>query len=136
MAAGVICAKTAACSLADGAGGCTSSAARPDSFSGRPMVKSMPSGPVTSRSRKAPGSSPETRRTTSQTRKPYVNAWYPDTVPGSHQGSVAASRRVVSSQSKSSAREWGARSPDSPARCESRCRTRTRSLPAAANSGQ
>ena len=38
IAAGANWAKIAACSLADAAGGCTSSAARPASFSGSPMV--------------------------------------------------------------------------------------------------
>jgi hypothetical protein len=74
IASGVNWLKIAACSLLDAAGGCTSSAARPDSFSGSPTVKSIPSSPVTSRSRNAPGSSPDTRRTTSPTRKPRVIA--------------------------------------------------------------
>lgn len=48
---------------------------------------------------KLPGSWPVMRRITSPTRNPYVIAWYPDRVPGSHQGSVAARRAQVSSQS-------------------------------------
>src|SRR5215470_12686812 len=62
--------------------------------------------------------------------------WYPEAVPGSHQGAWAASRAVDLSQSYTSSMVTGCSQPDTPEVCDSRWRTLTPALPRAANSGQ
>src|SRR5262245_55284003 len=62
--------------------------------------------------------------------------WYPESVPGSHQGAWAASRAVDLSQSYTSSRVTGCSQPDTPDMCDRRWRTLTPALPRAANSGQ
>src|SRR5580765_2569749 len=62
--------------------------------------------------------------------------WYPEAVPGSHQGAWAASRAVDLSQSYTSSRVMGCSQPDTPDMCDRRWRILIRALPRAANSGQ
>src|SRR5262245_15397419 len=62
--------------------------------------------------------------------------WYPESVPGSHQGAWAASRAVDLSQSYTSSRVTGCSQPETPEVCDRRWRTLTPALPLAANSGQ
>src|SRR3984893_2344364 len=62
--------------------------------------------------------------------------WYPEAVPGSHQGAWAASRAVDLSQSYRSSRVIGWSQPETPEVCDSRWRTLIPALPLAANSGQ
>src|SRR5262245_30446158 len=62
--------------------------------------------------------------------------WYPEAVPGSHQGAWAASRAVDLSQSYRSSRVIGCSQPETPEVCDRRWRTLTPALPLAANSGQ
>src|SRR3954447_25877400 len=62
--------------------------------------------------------------------------WYPEAVPGSHQGACAASRAVDLSQSYRSSRVIGCSQPETPEACDSRWRTLIPALPLAANSGQ
>src|SRR5580765_6837505 len=62
--------------------------------------------------------------------------WYPEAVPGSHQGAWAASRAVDLSQSYMSSRVIGCSQPETPDMCDSRWRTLIAALPLAANSGQ
>jgi hypothetical protein len=76
------------------------------------------------------------RRITSPTRCPWLFAWYPDAVPGSHHGRCMASRSVAGSQSYMSRIEKGCSQPETPDVCDIRCRTSTSFLPFAANSGQ
>jgi len=65
----------------------------------RPIWKSAPSGPATSSAKYVPSERPVMRRITSPTRWPWFRAWYPEAVPGSHQGACAASIAVDFSQS-------------------------------------
>ena len=76
------------------------------------------------------------RRITSPTRCPWLFAWYPDAVPGSHHGRCSASRSVDVSQSYMSAIVNGGSQPATPDVCDIRCRTRTSFFPLAENSGQ
>src|SRR6516164_4925672 len=62
--------------------------------------------------------------------------WYPEAVPGSHQGACAASRAVDLSQSYMSSRVIGCSQPETPEVCDSSWRTLIPALPLAANSGQ
>src|SRR3954447_13850697 len=62
--------------------------------------------------------------------------WYPEAVPGSHQGAWAASRAVDLSQSYRSSRVIGCSQPETPEVCDRRWRTLIPALPLAANSGQ
>src|SRR3954447_22441425 len=62
--------------------------------------------------------------------------WYPEAVPGSHQGACAASRAVDLSQSYKSSRVIGCSQPETPEVCEKSWRTWIPALPRAANSGQ
>src|SRR6516164_4578190 len=62
--------------------------------------------------------------------------WYPEAVPGSHQGAWAASRAVDLSQSYTSSRVMGFSQPETPDMCDSKWRTLTAALPLVANSGQ
>src|SRR5439155_25823446 len=54
--------------------------------SGSPIQKSRPSGPATSSRKNVPRLRPLTRRTSSPTRNPNVNPWYPLRVPGRQNG--------------------------------------------------
>ena len=71
-------------------GGGTTLDTRWSSLAGRPMKKSASRGLATSRANQAPMLSPVMRRTISPMRYPWVTAWYPDAVPGSHHGACAA----------------------------------------------
>src|SRR5262245_23699765 len=62
--------------------------------------------------------------------------WYPEAVPGSHQGAWAASRAVDLSQSYRSSSVIGCSQPETPEVCDSSWRTLIPALPRAANSGQ
>src|SRR5262245_21799401 len=62
--------------------------------------------------------------------------WYPEAVPGSHQGAWAASRAVDLSQSYRSSRVIGCSQPETPEVCDNRWRTLIPALPLAPNSGQ
>src|SRR3954447_15377453 len=62
--------------------------------------------------------------------------WYPEAVPGSHQGACAASRAVDLSQSYTSSRVSGCSQPETPEVCDSKWRTLIPALPRAANSDQ
>src|SRR6516164_1141434 len=62
--------------------------------------------------------------------------WYPEAVPGSHQGACAASRAVDLSQSYRSSRVIGCSQPETPEVCDRSWRTLIPALPRAANSGQ
>src|SRR6516164_3447189 len=62
--------------------------------------------------------------------------WYPEAVPGSHQGAWAASRAVDLSQSYRSSRVIGCSQPETPEVCDRSWRTLIPALPRAANSGQ
>ena len=122
-------------SRSSGGGGITLET-RLSSLSGSPMKKSASNGLATSSAKKAPMDLPVMRRTTSPIRYPWVRAWYPEAVPGSHHGSCAAKADVQNSQSASRSGAIGTSQPDRPAVWPIRCRTSTRSLPPWANSGQ
>ena len=95
-------------------GGGTTGAMRPQSASAAPIWKSAPSGPAISSATNVFSGVPVTRRTTSPTRWPWLAAWYPDAVPGSHHGAWAASRLVAKSQSYMSSRTNGVSQPETP----------------------
>ena len=106
------------------------------SDSGRPMKKSAPSGVATSAANQVPMLTPVIRRTTSPMRYPWVTAWYPEAVPGSHHGSWAASNEVQRSQSASCSGSRCSVQPHRPAVWLIRWRTSIAPLPPVANSGQ
>ena len=65
-----------------------------------------------------------------------VRLWYPDAVPGAHQGACCVSRAVLASRSHTSSIVMGPSQPDTPLEWLSRCRTSTSCFPLTPNSGQ
>ncbi len=119
-------------------GGARTGAKRSSSPAPAGMVrwKSAPSGFAMCSAKKVARDWPVILLTTSPTRNPWVTEWYPASVPGSQRGACRARRVVAPRQSYRSATATGGSNSGRPAVCDSRCRTSTRSLPAAANSGQ
>ncbi len=122
-------------SMGSGGGG-TMSDTRASSDDGRPMKKSACSGPAISSAKNVPRERPVIRRMTSPTRWPWLSAWYPDALPGSHHGAWAARIAAERSWSYRSSCTTGCAQPLTPEVCDIRCLTSTPSLPLAANSGQ
>ena len=92
------CGSSAEKSMSIGGGG-TTGAIRSQSDSRGPIWKSAPSGPAISSPTNFLNVLFVIRRITSPTRWPWLFAWYPDAVPGSHHGRCCASRSVDVSQS-------------------------------------
>src|SRR6266567_4323972 len=124
-------------SMSNGSGGGgTTSAMRSQSRSSAPIWKSAPSGPATSSATNRLSDFPVILRTISPTMCPWLSAWYPDAVPGSHHGAWLASCAVDLSQSYMSRVTNGCSQPDTPEVCARRCLTSMSCLPLAAYSGQ
>ena len=105
------------------------------------MCTSSPRGPATSAARNRPTVRPVARRSTALTSQPKLTAWYANVQPTGTAGATAASPASIRSvsahpsplQVRKVAASTGASTPEV---CDSRWRTRTRSLPFAANAGQ
>ncbi len=95
-------------------------ATRASSCAGSPTMKSMPSGSAISLVMNEPGLWPLTRRMTSPTSQPKVNAWYSWREPGGQAGVVAASVDTMCSQSNIGAPRVPSGIASRPASCVSR----------------